>query len=377
MKKRMIIMLVSVGVVFGGIFGFQQFKAMKMAEYFASMGQPPATVTAMKAEYSEWQPHIRSVGTLRALHGVDVVSEVNGIVEKVHFKSGDMVKAGALLVELDAESEKAQLAAAEAAAGLAAITYKRDQTQFKVKAVSQAQIDADLADLKAKKAQVAQLQAVVDKLRIRAPFAGRLGVTTISRGQYLSPADVIVSLQANNPILIDFNLPQKYVGHVKVGQKVVLSSDAFGEREFDGEISAIDSKVNVNTRNVHVEAKVDNSDGRLLPGMFAEVKVETGKAERFLTLPQTAISYNAYGATVFLARPGKPGKDGKEAKPVAEQVFVKTGATRGDQVALLSGVAEGDMVVTSGQMKLKNGTPLIINNSHPPANDPAPTPQEH
>jgi len=378
MKKRMIIMLASVGLVFGAIFGFNQFKAYMMAKYFASMGLPPATVTTMTAATQEWQPEVRSVGSLRAMHGVDLVSEVSGVVQSIHFKSGDTVKSGALLVELDDDAEKAQLDAAEAAAELASLTYKRDQAQFKVKAVSQAQLDLDLADLKAKRAQVAQLRAVLDKMRIRAPFAGRLGVTAISRGQYLSPADIIVTLQSSDPIMVDFSVPQKLVAQLKVGQAVHLSSNAFGSRVFDGEVSAIDSKVDLNTRNVRVEAKVDNPTGELLPGMFAEVRVATGEAEHYLTLPQTAIAYNAYGSTLFLAKPSdKPATDGKPAMPVAEQVFVKTGATRGDQVAVISGIKEGDVVVTSGQMKLKNGTPLIVNNSVQPAFEPAPKPQEH
>jgi len=378
MKKRMIIMLASVGIVFGGIFGFNQFKGYMMAKYFASMGLPPATITTMTAAYQQWQPEVRSVGSLRAKHGVDLVSEVAGVVQSIHFKSGDVVKAGTILVELDADAEKAQLDAAEAAAELAALTYKRDQAQFKVKAVSQAQLDLDLADLKAKRAQVAQLRAVLDKMRIRAPFAGRLGVTAISRGQYLSPADVIVTLQSSDPIMVDFSVPQKLVGQLKVGQTVKLSSNAFGSRVFDGEVTAIDSKVDTNTRNVRVEARVDNPTGELLPGMFAEVHVATGEVERYLTLPQTAIAYNAYGSTLFLAKPSdKPAAEGKPAMPLAEQVFVKTGATRGDQIAVLSGLKEGDVVVTSGQMKLKNGTPLIVNNTVQPAFEPAPKPQEH
>jgi len=386
MKKRMIIMIASVGIFFAALIGFNTFKGYMMKQWLAGNGLPPATVTTMPAAYAEWQPEIRSVGTLRALHGVDVVSEVAGIVSKLHFKSGDSVKTGALLVELDAGVEKAQLHAAQAAAELAAITFKRDKAQFKVKAVSQAQLDLDQADLKAKKAQVAQLQAVLNKMRIRAPFAGMLGVSAISLGQYLKQAQVIVSLQENDPILVDFNVPQGRLAKLKVGQRLHLNSNSIAGHAFSGEISAIDSRVNANTRNVRIEAKVDNAKGELLPGMYAEVRVETGERERYLTLPQTAVSYNAYGSTIFRAKVAATTEptskqteaaDGKPALPVAEQVFVKTGLRRGDQIAVLSGIKEGDVVVTSGQMKLKNGTPMIVNNSVQPAFDAAPKPQEH
>jgi len=382
MKKRMIIMLAIVGTVFGSLVGFQQFKAHMMGKWLSGNGLPPATVTTMTAAFTDWQPEIRSVGTLRALHGVDIVSEVAGMVEQLHFKSGDSVKAGALLLELDSATEQAQLNAARASAELAAITLERDKAQYQVKAVSQAQIDMDLADLKVKQAQAAQLQAGLDRMHIRAPFPGKLGVSMISPGQYIRPGEVIVSLQALQPLMVDFNVPQRQLAELNVGQQLNLGGNTFVDQSFGGEISAIDSRVNAGTRNIRIEGKVDNSAGTLLPGMYTEVRVASGHSQRYLTLPQTAISYNAYGSTVFLAKSspapvdGKPATEGKPALPLAEQVFVKTGTTRGDQIAVLSGINEGDIVVTSGQMKLKNGTPLIVNNSLPPAFDPDPKPQE-
>ncbi|MDX8405907.1 MAG: efflux RND transporter periplasmic adaptor subunit [Mariprofundus sp.] len=374
MKKRMLIMLAIVGSAFAMLIGYQQFGAYMMNKWLAGNGQPPATVTTMAAGFQDWQPEIRSVGTLRAKHGVDIVSEVAAMVERLHFTSGDSVKAGALLLELDSATEQAQLDAARASARLAAITLERDQAQYRVKAVSQAQLDMDRADLKVKQAQAAQLRAALDKLRIRAPFAGKIGVSVISPGQYVRPGEVIVSLQAIQPILVDFNIPQRQLSALKVGQQLSLNDS----QSFSGAITAIDSRVNASTRNVRVEGRVDNSAGVLLPGMYAKVRVASGQRKRLLTLPQTAISYNAYGSTVFLAKPGdKPAKAGKPSLPRAEQVFVKTGSRRGDQVAVLSGINEGDIVVTSGQMKLKNGTPLIINNAHSPAFEPDPQPQEH
>lgn len=376
MKKRMTIMLISVAVLFGGIIGYQQFKAYMMGKFLAGNGLPPATVTAMEAKFADWQPQIRSVGSLRARQGAMIVAERAGTVETVHFKAGEEVRAGKLLLELDAGEEKAQFKAAQAALALAKITLNRDKEQMKIHAISQAQLDADKADMQAKQAQVEQLQAVLDKLQIHAPFSGRLGVSTVSVGQYLKAGASIISLQSSDKMLIDFNIPQRQLAQIKAGQSVRLQTNTFADRDFTGEIVAIDSLIDANTRNVHVEALIDNAKGDLVPGMFAEVHIETGSINAYLTLPQTAISYNAYGSTVFVARPGKAGEDGKEPMPVAEQIFVKTGSVRGDQVALLSGINEGDTVVTSGQMKLKNGTPLIIDNSHPPANEVAPTPQE-
>ncbi|HKI61327.1 MAG TPA: efflux RND transporter periplasmic adaptor subunit [Mariprofundaceae bacterium] len=372
MKKRMLIMLLLVGVVFGGLLGFQMFKAKMMAQYFASQGLPPATVTTLVAGFSDWQPQVAAVGTLRARQGVQLVSELAGVVKQVHFQSGAAVKRGDLLISLDADVERAQLAAAKAAAELAVTTLKRDREQLKVLAVSQAQIDAAEADVKAKQAQVDQIRAVIAKLEIRAPFSGTVGVTTVSTGQYLKAGDAIVSLQSIDPILVDFHVPQRYLPILKTGQTVHLSGNGFEGHDFQGQISAIDNVVNRNTRNVHVEARVANPDGALLPGMYAEVRIDAGVAERYLTLPQTAVSYNAYGSTLFLAKQ----VDGKD-KPLAEQVFVTTGSRRGDQIAVTSGIKEGDVVVTSGQMKLKNGTPLIVNNTVEPAFEVAPTPQEH
>jgi len=379
MKKRMTIMLISVAVLFGAVIGFQQFKAYMMAQWLAGNGLPPATVTAMAAKFDDWQPQIHSVGSLRARQGAMIVAERGGTVEAVHFKAGEEVRAGKLLLELEAGQEKAQFKAAEAALTLAKITLKRDKEQIEVHAISQAQLDTDKADLQAKQAKLEELQAVLDKLQIHAPFTGRLGVSSVSVGQYLNPGANIVSLQSSDPMMIDFNIPQRQLAEVKVGQTVHLHTNTYGDREFKGEIVGIDSRVDINTRNVHIEAKIANKKGELVPGMFAEVRIETDGGGRYLTLPQTAITYNAYGSTVFVARPGKAtegDEEGKEPMPVAEQIFVETGAVRGDQVAVLSGIKEGDMVVTSGQMKLKNGTPLIINNSHVPANEMAPTPQE-
>lgn len=373
--KRMAIMLILVGILLGGVVAFNSFKMMMMKKWMAGMGAPPATVSSAVTNYADWQPQVTAVGSLRAAHGVDVTSEIAGLVRNVNFHSGDNVKAGDVLVQLTTDTEQAQLHALQAAADLAQTTLKRDQAQLQAQAVPQAQVDGDNADLRVKQAQVAAQQALIDKKTIRAPFAGKLGISSVNPGQYLNPGEVIVTLQAINPILVDFNVPQDDVGKLSIGQSLSVVAANNG-KPVAGRLTAITPKLDPATRNAQIEATLDNADGRLLPGMYAHVAVDTGAKQHLLTLPQTAITYNPYGATVYRVLPGAtPGKDGKTL-PVAQQAFVTTGSTRGDQVAILSGLKQGDEVVTSGQLKLKNGTSLIINNSVQPANDADPKPHE-
>ena len=378
MSKRMIIMLVSVGGLFAAIIGYQMFVASMMKKFLASNAQPPATVTAMQVKRETWQPQLSAVGNLRAFQGIEVSSEVAGVVKKNHIHSGDWVKKGDLLIELSSDEEAAQLQAMKASRKLAEINFKRDQEQFDIHAISQSQLDASQANVTSARAQQFKQQAIVDKKRIRAPFAGRLGVSQISEGQFINPAEPLVSLQDSSSLYVDFSLPQKHVHALKAGLDITVASAQNGELLIKGLITAINSSVDLNTRNVLIEGKIANSDGLMLPGMFVNVKIDMGKPQQLLTLPQTAISFNAYGSTLFVAKAEKGQANLKaEQKLLAQQVFVKTGDKRGDQVAILEGIKEGDTVVTSGQLKLKNGTPLIINNNVLPANAPAPKPQEH
>ncbi len=380
MKKRMTIMLIAVVLLVGGVIGFNIFKGIMIQRFMASAPVPPATVSTMKADFQEWQPQLTAVGTLRAVRGVDVTTEVAGLVRTINFKSGDEVKSGQVLTELNADSDLAQLHSLEASADLAATVYERDKAQFAAEVLSKADLDNAAADLKSKRAQVAQQAATLDKKTIRAPFSGKLGISTVNPGQYLNPGDKLVTLQAIDPILIDFYFPQQQLPQLAIGQQVAVTADAYGDTVFAGKISVINPKVDANTRNVQVEATVANAKRLLLPGMFATVKVNSGSEQRHLTLPQTAITYNPYGDTVFVVKrtEGKDEKKDGKAQPalVAQQVFVTTGPTRGDQVSILSGIEAGTEVVSSGGSKLKNGTPLVINNSIQPLNNPNPTPQE-
>ncbi len=373
--KRMLIMLLCV-VLLIAVLALGKF--LQIRKLIASMPKPaPQIVTAMKVEMQDWRPTIKAVGTLNPVRGVNVTTEVAGLVRTIHFHSGQDVKAGEVLVELNADSDKAQLAALQAAADLSASVLVRDRQQFEVKAISQAQLDADQADLRVKRASAAQQAALVAKKTIRAPFAGRLGITAVNPGQYLNPGDAIVTLQTLNPIYIDFSLPQRQLGSLSLGQHLTLSSDAFPGQSFTGKVTAINPKVDPSTRNLQLQATVANDKLQLLPGMFASVNVDTGAVQHYLTLPQTAITYNPYGSTAFVLKPGKT-KDAKGNTGLeAQQVFVTTGETRGDQIAVLTGLSAGQQVVTSGGLKLTNGTPVIVDNSVQPANNPSPSPQEN
>jgi membrane fusion protein (multidrug efflux system) len=371
MRRRLIVVVVAVVCLLAALVGFNIFKQHLLAKIRTQNASPPQTVSTTTAELSDWQPEVTSVGSMRAYRGVDVTTEVAGLVRTVNFKSGDEARNGAVLVELNADSDVAQLHALQAAADLSQTTYNRDKMQFEAQAISQATLDADAADLKNRHAQAEAQAALVAKKTLRAPFAGRLGITTLNPGQYLNPGDKVVTLQAIDPILVDFRVPQRELGRIASDQTVHLTADAFPGETFDGKVTAIDPRIDTASRNFQVEASVTNSAQRLLPGMFARVAVQSGSMKHYLTLPQTAITYNPYGATVFLAVRSKDGKS-----LTAQQVFVTVGATRGDQVAVVSGIKQGDQVVTSGQLKLKNDTPLTVDNSVVPKDDPNPAPQE-
>jgi membrane fusion protein (multidrug efflux system) len=372
-RKRMIIMLVSVGIVLGLIFGFGIFKGVMIKKFFASQGAPPQSVSTMVARYEMWQPNISAVGSLKAVNGADLALEVAGIVDEILFTSGDEVKAGTVLVRLRSGDEEARLSALEASAELAATTFERNRKQFEAKAISQAALDVDAANLKNARAAVTQQRAVLDKKVVRAPFAGKLGVRLVDVGQYVQPGTPIVTLQALDPIYADFYLPAQQANRVQVKQKAVVAVDSEFSNGVEGTISAVNPKVDTASRNVLVRATLPNPGRKLLPGTSVTVTIDAGAPQRYITLPQTAITYNPYGDTVFLTQ--DDGKDDKgQPKLKARQTFIVTGPTRGDQVAVLEGIKEGDNVITMGGAKLQNDTPLMINNSVLPTNNPNPKP---
>ena len=374
--RRMTIMLCGVFLLLGLIFGFNQLKTFMIKHFIAGMGLPPATVSTMVVEATAWQPKLSSVGNVRAFRGVELSTEIGGLVQTVPIKSGMDVKEGELLIKLNDASDVAQLNSLKAQADLAKVINERDKQQLAIQAISKNVFDTSKADAKSKQAQVEQQTALVAKKNLRAPFSGRVGIVMINPGQFVNPGDKLLTLQTLDPIFVDFNLPQSNAEQIQVGQEIVVTTDAFKDASFTGKITAVSPKVDTNTRNIQIEAQLANPDKKILPGMFANVNIKLGDEVKLLTLPQTAVTYNPYGSTVFIAKPtGKKDKQGKPALE-AQQVFVTTGPTRGDQVAILKGVEEGATVVTSGQLKLKNGTPLIVNNKVLPSNSPNPQPQE-
>lgn len=370
-RRRVIIAVVAVVVLIALIAGIKVYQIMGYIAQAKHNAAPPQTVTTMLARYSDWQPEISAVGSVRAVRGVDITTEVTGLVRSVDFRSGDDAKRGQVLVRLNSDADLATLHSLEAAADLAATVYARDKMQFEAQAISQAQLDADAADLKNRRAQAAAQAALVEKKILRAPFDGRLGITTVNPGQYLNTGDKVVTLQELDPVYVDFRLPQEQLAQVHPGLEVRLSLDAFPGESFPGKINAVDPLVDSSSRNFQAEATVANPTRKLLPGMFVRVTVLSGAKQHYLTLPQTSITFNPYGSTVFLVE-----KDDK-GKRTAQQGFVTTGPTRGDQIAVLKGIKEGDEVVTSGQLKLKNGTPLDVSTLAQPADAANPQPQEH
>ena len=372
MIKRMVIMLVAVAIVFGGIFGFQLFKAAMIKKFITALGNPPQTVSVTRAAQGAWQTRLEAIGSLRAVKGADLSLELSGVVESISFNSGDDVAEGAQLLKLRTADDVARLESLQAIALLNEITNERDQKQFKMQAVSQATLDTDAANLKNARAQVVQQQAMIDKKILRAPFAGHLGIRAVDLGQYLGPGTVIVTLQALDPIYVDFFVPQQAIDQLRLEETVTVHVDAFKGETFTGKISAINPKVDTGSRNVQVRATMQNADHKLLPGMYATVEIATGSPQNYVTLPQTAITYNPYGDTVYVVDKGT-GADGKP-QLTARQTFITIGPTRGDQVAVLKGVEDGDTVVTAGQIKLHNGSVVLIDNSVTPTADAAPVP---
>jgi membrane fusion protein (multidrug efflux system) len=373
MIKPIVIMLIAVILVLGAIFAWQRIGASFGKKFMDAAAHAPQTVSTIQAAASDWQPFIQSTGTLRAVRGADLSAQASGVVDEIAFDSGNDVAAGKVLLRLKPNDDYAKLRQLEAAAELAGQTYKRDQEQFAAQAISQANVDTDVSTLKSARAQLAAQQALIDEKIVKAPFAGRLGIRQVDIGQYLTAGTAVVTLQALDPILVDFYVPQRALAQLKIGQPVSASVDTYANQTFSGSIEAINSKVDAGSRNVQVRASLHNPERRLVPGMFADVRVQFGETSALITLPQTVVTYNPFGDTLFVVE--KNGVDEKgNPRLTVQQRFVKLGDTRGDQIAVLSGIKAGEVVVSGGQMKLRNGTVVAINNSVLPSNSPNPNP---
>lgn len=369
--KRMIIMLIIAGVILGAVVGFQGFRNKMIAKAIRGQANPPQTVSTIIAEVTSWEPTVEALGSFSASKQTALSAEVNGVVTAIHFDSGEQVHAGQTLVELNAAPLRAQVAQLQAQAALAAANLKRDEAQLKVQAVSQAVVDTDRATLKSLQAQVKAQQALLAQKTIKAPFSGQLGIRQVNLGQFLAPGAAVVTLQKLDPMEIDFSVPQSQITLVRIGMPAQIESSVAPGKHFKATVTAIEPQVDPKTRNLTVRARVANPDGVLLPGAFATVRISQGQTHEYVTLPNAAVAYNPYGATVFIVKHNGTDTDGKPQLTV-EQRFVTTGPTRGDQVAILKGVKAGETVVTAGQLKLRNGSRVVVNNSVQPSNNPNP-----
>jgi membrane fusion protein (multidrug efflux system) len=374
-RRRLIIMLAVLAVLAALLIGFHLFKVSILKKVTAGIQSQQPTVATVSARSEPWQASLNAVGSLRASNGADLSLEIGGVIDDIRFESGQAVAAGTVLLHLRPNDDAAKLQQLQASAELDEITYKRDVLQLKAQGVAQSTVDTDAANLKVARAEVAAQQAVINEKTLRAPFAGRLGVRQIDLGQYASPGTTVVTLQALDPMFIDFYLPQQAISQVSAGQPVSVSVDAYPGKTFVGKVTSLNAKVDATSRMLQVRATVANPDGQLLPGMFANVTAATGSPKPLVTLPQTAIAYNPYGSLVYVIQ-DKTDASGK-AQKIAHQQFVTTGATRGDQVSILKGIRADDVVVTAGQLKLHNDMPVQISNSARLTDDAAPVPVDH
>ena len=377
--KPLVILILAVGVVMGAIFGWHLFIGKMTKKYMSMAATAPQTVSTVVAASSSWQSRTQALGSVRAIRGADLAAQASGVVDTLNIESGTEVKAGTVLLTLKPNDDPAKLAQLQAAAELAAINYKRDQEQLEAQAVSQASVDSDASNLKSARAQVAAQQALIEEKTVRAPFAGRLGIRQVDQGQYLAAGTTVVTLQSLDPIFIDFYVPQQTLSHLTVGQSVSATVDTFPGVVFTGKIVSINSKVDTASRNVQARATFANPERRLVPGMYANVEIDNGEPKVQITLPQTAITYNAYGDIVYVVEKGAPPEGAPSgtaggAPLIAQQRFIQVGDTRGDQVAVTSGVKAGEEIVTAGQLKLRNGSPITIDNKIQPSDSAHPTP---
>lgn len=357
MKKRMTLTLLALALVFGGIFGWKAFVAHMMHKMLAHRSIPPATVSVATVRTQEWAPEFHSVGSLTAVQGVQISSPLAGKVTRILFHSGERVRKGQLLIQIDDSSQQAQLHHDQALARLARINLERARRLFRSKAASQADVDTAQANRDAALAQVQNDRAMLDKLAVRAPFSGVLGVREVDLGQYLTPGQAIVDLQAWNPLYVDFTLPQQSLPLVHPHDHVKLTVNAYPKETFTGSVEAVGSRVDPATRNFQVRARIANPDHRLRPGMFGTVTLVRSLQHKVLAVPVTAIAYNTYGDYVYVVE--KKEEKGK-TELIAHQRTVTLGTQRGTNVQVIKGLKAGERVVSVGQIKLRNGSVVLI-----------------
>lgn len=348
-------------LIFVAIFGWNIFKDMMIKKFMASFSFPAATVTVTKAKQENWQPFIESTGSLSAVDGVNISPQASGNIVKIAAQSGAMLKKGDLIIALDTSVEQAELKNAEAAQRLAVINYDRDMKLFKRGAVPASTIDTDKATLEEKAALAEQYRAQIQLKQIRAPFDGKLGINPVNLGEYMNAGTSFTNLQNLSPLYVNYTIPQQDISQIYVGQKVALTSKTYGNKAYTGTITAIDTQVNNDTRSMQVRATIQNTDQKhlLYPGMFVTVHTLLPLQNEVISVPQGAINYTLYGDTVYLVGKAKDPKTGKE-QTIAKQIYVTTGMEQNDSVEITKGLKPGDEIITQGQVKLRNGSPIII-----------------
>jgi len=374
MKKRMILTLTGVAV-FVAVIGFVKMRQVQAGiAQNASFQMPPEAVTTVRASEERWPSSVAAIGTVEAVHGVTVAADLPGLVSRIQFDSGKKVRAGDVLVRLDTRQEQAQRAAAEAQRSLSTVNFERMKGLREKGITSQAEYDKAAAEHKQAVAQTGESQASIGRKTIRAPFSGVLGIRQVNLGQYLKPGDPIVPLQSLDPIYVNFDVPQQQVADLRIGADVRVTAEGIEGSAATGKITAVNSVVDEDTRNIQAQATLANPEEKLRPGMFVQAEVVLGASNPVVALPTSAINYAPYGNSVFIVGDMK-GKDGKPYLGVRQQ-FVKLGGSRGDQVAVVSGVKPGEEVVTSGVFKLRSGAAVVVNNKVQPSNNPAPKPED-
>jgi len=370
MAKRMILTVVVMAALVTGL-GFVKFRQVKasIAEH-SSFQPPPEAVTTIVAHKDRWPATLEAIGSVTAVQGVTVSADLPGIVQSINFESGKEVHAGDVLVQLDTREEKAQLADAEAARDLTKLNFARMQRLANEGVISRMDFDKAEADQRQAEAKVATIKATIERKTIRAPFTGMLGIRQVNLGQYLSGGNSIVPLQSLDPIYVTVSVPQQASRQVHVGQQIEVTPNEGASQSFTGRVTAIDSVVDESTRNFQVQATLPNPGGKLRPGMFVQARLALGSDADIVSVPSSAISFAPYGDSVFVLADLKD-PAGHTYRGVRQE-FVKLGPSRGDQVAVLSGVNAGDEVVTSGAFKLRNGAAVQVNNKVQPSNSTAP-----
>ena len=385
MSRRMVIMLLLSAVLFGGVFGMKWFGSKKMNEFLNAMPAPAVTVSSAIAEKMSWESRLESVGSLVAVNGADLTAEVDGVVTNIYFESGDTVKRGDLLLSMASASEQGELKRLQAQAELTDLNRKRSEQLYERKTISKSEYDTAVAETNVALAAVQAQKGRLEQKSVKAPFDGQLGIRRVNVGQYLGVGVAIATLQKLDPINVDFSMPERYLSILAPGLKVSVTVDAYGDKNYEGQVLAIEPKVNPQTRNVDVRARLSNPDGLLKPGLFATVVVSLPNSNEVTVIPRSAVNYTSYGDSVFVIQknpdaPPPPDEPNPMMGPYTDleviQRFVTLGDARGDYIVVSKGLAVGDELASSGLLKLRNKQPVIVDNSNALAPELDPHPPE-